>query len=102
MATLIDDRMHDGSRNFALLPQSRSPLRLLFRVLALPGAVPTAYLPSLIAGSWVDFRYKGHKFSINNQYGDFWFFVRDPGCPESILAVVVEHFEKVLGRCDAL
>ena len=97
MATLIDDRMHDGSRNFALLPQSHSPLWLLFRILALPGAVPTAYLPSLTAGSWIDFRLKGYEFSINNQYGDFWFFVRDPTCPEAILTAVVAHFEKLLG-----
>lgn len=97
MVKLIDERMHDGSRNFALLPQSHSPLRLLFHVFLLRGAVPTAYLPSLIAGSWIDFRWRGHKFSINDQYGDYWFFVKDPTCPDATLAVVAEHFEKLLG-----
>jgi hypothetical protein len=94
--------MHDGSRNFVLLPQSRSPLRLLFHVFTLPGAVPTNYVPSMIAGSWIDFRYKGQKFSINNQYGDFWFFVRDPSCPESVLTAVAAHFSKILSCSNAL
>ena len=81
---LTNERMHDGSRHFVLLPQSAAPLRLLFRIFTLPGAFPTAYLPSVI-GSWIDFRYKGHRFSINNQYGEFWFFVQDPNCPDQVL-----------------
>lgn len=96
MSKLLDDRMHDGSRNFALLPQRRSSLRVLLHVVSLWGAVPTAYLPSAIAGTWIDFRYRGHRFSINSQYGDYWFFVRDPSCPEPILGAVVAHFELLL------
>ena len=47
--------------------------------------------------SWIDFRYKGHRFSINNQFGDFWFFVQDPACPEALLSKVASHFAKLLG-----
>ncbi len=36
--------------------------------------------------------------SINNQFGEFWFFVDDPKCPSSILAAVIVHCEKVLAR----
>lgn len=82
--TLLNDRMHDGSRNFILLPETVSPFRVLLHVFVLFGAFPTAYVPSL-AESWIDFRYKGHKLGINNQYGDFWFFVQDPNCPEEVL-----------------
>ena len=92
---LLNERMHDGSRHFALLPESRSSLRVLFHTFVLPGAFPTAYVPSLTE-SWIDFRYKGHKFSINNQFGDFWFFVRDPSCPDTTLARVANHFQKLL------
>jgi hypothetical protein len=92
---LLDERMNDGSRHFALLPQSKSPIRLLLHVLALPGALPTAYAPSLDE-SWFDFRYRGHKFSVNNQFGDFWFFVQDPSCPEPILIKVANHFARLL------
>lgn len=60
MTRLIDDRMHDGSRNY--------------------------------------FRYKGRRFSINDQYGDFWFFVQDPSCPEALLARVAAHFSAFPGE----
>ncbi len=93
---LLNQTMHDGSRHFALLPVGKvSPVRLLFRILTLWGAFPTAFVPSL-AESWIDFRFRGFKFSINDQYGDYWFFVQDPGCPESILIKVAQHFEEVL------
>ncbi|MEO7326188.1 MAG: hypothetical protein ABIW82_15285 [Dokdonella sp.] len=99
---LLDERMHDGSRHFALLPQTQSPLRLLFSVFTLVGAIPRGYLPGLIAGSWLDFRYKGYKFSVNHQYGDFWFFVDDPDCPDSLLTKVASHFAKLLQPQNAL
>ena len=93
---LLQDEMHDGSRNFLLLPTGRTPpIHLVFHVFLLWGAFPTAYIPSF-GESWIDFRYKGNKFSINNQYGDFWFFVEDPLCPDSILLEVAKHFEKIL------
>jgi len=93
---LLDDRMADGSRNFLLLPVGKTPpIRLLFRVLTLWGAYPTAYVPSQ-AESWIDFKYGNHHFSINNQFGDFWFFVRDPDCPNDILRVVSKHFGGLL------
>lgn len=90
--------MNDGSRNFILLPVgSTPPIRLLPRVFTLLGAYPTLYVPSF-SESWIDFRYKKHKFSINNQYGDFWFFVKDPNCPEEILIKVAKHFAGLLGE----
>jgi hypothetical protein len=93
---LLQDTMNDGSRNFLLLPTgSTPPIRLVFRVLSLWGAYPTAYIPSL-GESWIDFRYKKQKFSINNQYGDFWFFVENPKCPDSVLLEVANHFERIL------
>lgn len=98
---LIDERMHDKSRHFVALPQSVAPLRLLFRVFSLFGAIPTAYVPS-ITESWIDFRFRGHRFSINNQYGDFWFFVQDPSCPEEVLAKVASHFAKLLNANNPL
>jgi hypothetical protein len=97
MATvqLLSDRMKDGSRNFILLPQTVPPLRLIPRILTLWGAFPTGYMPSLTE-SWIDFRYRGHKFSVNNQVGDYWFFVADASCPVEILEHVANHFAELL------
>ena len=93
---LLHDIMHDGSRNFVLLPVGETaPLRLLFRIFTLRGAWPTAYIPGF-SESWIDFRYRGQRFSINNQYGDYWFFVKNPKCPENILQEVSSHFSELL------
>jgi hypothetical protein len=103
MATvqLLNNRMKDGSRNFILLPQTVPPLRLIPRIVTLWGAFPTAYVPSL-AESWIDFRYRRQNFSINNQFGDFWFFVEDASCPTDILERVANHFSKFLAVRNAL
>jgi len=88
--------MADGSRNFLLLPVGNTPpLRLLFRIFTLWGAYPTTYVPSF-SESWIDFKYQKYTFSINNQYGDFWFFVKDPECPDEILKKVAQHFDQIL------
>lgn len=91
---LLDDRMYDGSRHFLLLPNNIAPFKLLIYIPFLWGAYPIAYIPSM-SESWIDFSYKGYKFSINNQLGDFWFFVSDPLCPKDILNKVAVHFSKI-------
>ena len=87
--------MNDGSRHFLLLPQKCSPIRLLLHILFLRGACPTAYVPG-VDESWIGFRYRDHKFSVNNQFGDYWFFVSDPACPDETLHEVETHFAKAL------
>jgi hypothetical protein len=96
MPELNDEIMNDGSRHFLLLPVGGThPLKLLARVFTLWGAFPTAYVPGM-AETWIDFRFKGYKFSINDQFGDYWFFVRDPECPVNLLTQVATHFEEAL------
>lgn len=95
LPNLIDQRMHDGSRHFVSLPESQPSSRLMTYLDGLIGALPTAYLPSMLE-SWIDFSYKGHKFSINNQMGEYWFFVRDSNCPEEVLLEVATHFQELL------
>jgi len=46
---------------------------------------------------WIDFTYRGHQFSINNQFGNYWFFVDNPQCSEEILEAVLGHCELALG-----
>jgi hypothetical protein len=92
---LLDERMHDGSRHFAVLPESRGGFRLLLHVLALPGAWPRAYVPS-VTETWIDFSYRGCRFSMHNPLGEWWFFVSDPACPEPLLLTVRDHFARLL------
>jgi hypothetical protein len=33
---------------------------------------------------------------MNNQQGEWWFFVEDPACPDETLEAVLDHFESLL------
>lgn len=85
----------DGSRHFLALPETKSAHYLLLLIFKLWGAYPTACVSGFLE-FWIDFRYKGQKFSINNQYGEIWFFVADSSCPEALLCKVAKHFDRHL------
>lgn len=93
---LIDIRMRDGSRHFVSLPEAVGPRRLLVHVFGLGFALPLLYLPSGIE-SWLGFWYRGHRFTVNNQFGEYWFFVQNPACPAKVLHRVASHFAALLG-----
>jgi hypothetical protein len=68
----IDDlRMRDGSRHFAALPETRDWYAVRDHVRWLPGAELTGFLCDGVTEAWIDFRFRGHRFSINDQYGDY-------------------------------
>ena len=96
MKRIFDFRMCDGSRNFADLPQNLDWYPVRDHVQALPGAVLTGFLTDHVTEAWIDFTYRSHRFSINDQNGDYWFFVDDPECDEAILGEVLTHFEGLL------
>lgn len=52
-----------------------------------PGVVVTQILDS-IPQVIVDFTYRGHAFSLDTQFGEFWLFVADPECPHEVLVEV--------------
>jgi hypothetical protein len=92
---LTDFRMHDGSRHFVSLAESAAPRQLLLHVFRLGFAVPYFYI-SVGFESWLDFWYRGHRFTVNNQFGEYWFFVKNPACPTEVLDRVASHFGKLL------
>ena len=94
---LLDIRMHDGSRHFADLPQTEEWYGVRDHVAQLSGAVLTGFVTDHVTEAWIDFTYASHRFSINDQYGDYWFFVEDPACPDDVLRRVLSHFERLLG-----
>lgn len=93
---LFNITMHDGSRNFADLPESIFFDELRELVKNFEGARETGFVTDWVTEVWLDFEYRGHKFSVNNQPGGYWFFVDDPNCPDKILLEVVEYFERFL------
>ena len=90
--------MHDGSRHFGDLPEIATWHQMYDYVSGLAGAQATGLITDNITEAWIDFTYSGYKFSINNQFGDYWFFVEDPDCPEQLLQRVLTHFQQMLAR----
>lgn len=106
MPRIYDLRMHDGSRHFGSLAETydvQSPqwYRLRDHVARLCGAKLTGCTTDDVCEAWIDFRHEGQSLSTNNRNGEWWFFVADPGCPESVLTAVLDHFEVLLDPMTA-
>jgi len=88
--------MPDGSRHFGDLPQTRLWYDVREHVERLPGATLTGFVTDGVTEAWIDFTYAGYAFSINDQFGEYWFFVNAPTCPDNILSAVLDHFTQLL------
>ena len=93
---LFDVRMHNGLRHFADLPQTVLWHDVRDHLSRLPGAELAGFVTDNVTEAWIDFAFAGHRFSINDQFGDYWFFVSDPRCPDVVLSAVVDHFASLL------
>jgi hypothetical protein len=103
VTTIFDIRMYDGSRHFGSLPETVSVTeadlsRLRAHANQLRGAKVVKTLTDNVTEAWLDFDHAGHLFSMNNQNGEWWFFVVDPACPDDILRAVLGHFATLLTR----
>jgi hypothetical protein len=95
---LFEMRMNDGSRHFVDMPEVVFFDELADHVEELEDAEITEFITDGVVEMWLEFDFRGHQFSVGNQFGDYWFFVRDPNCPEEILFEVIDHFRTLLER----
>ena len=95
-AQLFNMIMVDGSRHFGELPQTVLWYDLRDHIEKLEGAAITDFLTDHVTEAWIDFTYRDHEFSVNDQMGNYWFFVKDPKCPDDILSAVLSHCSSVL------
>jgi hypothetical protein len=95
--TLFEWIANDGSRNFIDLPESVDWWQLRDHIGTLQNVTLTGFVTDGVTEAWIDFTYRGHTFSVNNQHGDYWFFVTDPRCPDAILLEVAHHCATLLG-----
>lgn len=95
---LINIRTHDGSRHFLALQLPRDWYGVRDHVERLNSAMLTGFLCDDITEAWIDFEYQRHNFTINDQFGEYWFFVSDPSCAVEILETVAEHFRSLIER----
>lgn len=88
---LINHTMSDGSRQFAALPESCTWPALRKHLGKLDGVVLGEYLTDGVTEAWIDFTYRGYSFTVNNQFGEYWFFSSDAQCPDELLTEIVRH-----------
>lgn len=88
---LLNFKAHDGSRQFLTLPESIDWNEMRDHIAALPGAKVTDYLTDHVTEVWIDFSFHGHAFTVNNQFGEYWFFVKDSDCPDNTLLMIAGH-----------
>ena len=92
---LFDIRMKDDSRHFGGVPEVVFFDTMREHLAKLEGAAETGFVTDWVTEMWLDFDYRGHSFSINNQMGEYWFFVDEPQCRDEILTEVLDHFATV-------
>ncbi|HEX8247613.1 MAG TPA: hypothetical protein VF599_05560 [Pyrinomonadaceae bacterium] len=90
--------MKDGSRHFADLPEVVFFDEFADHVEKLEDAEITEFITDGVVEMWLDFEYRGHHFSVNNQFGDYRFFVQDPDCADEISLEVCDHFRRLLEK----
>jgi hypothetical protein len=88
---LIDVRTEDGSRQFACVPKYGTWRTLHEQVGRLPGATVHNFVAEGVAGPWMEFSFRGHRFLVQERDGDWWLCVRDPQCPDTLLYQVASH-----------
>lgn len=93
---LLEMKLNDGSRHFVDLPMVVFFDELYEHIEELDGAEITEFTADGVVEMWLDFRFRGHNFSVTNQYADYWFFVEDPNCPDEILLEIIEHFRELV------
>jgi hypothetical protein len=96
MTSVINLPMHDGSRLFGTLPQTVLWHALRDHIATLAGTEITAFITDGVTEAWINFRYEGQSFAVDDQFGEYWFFVDDPTCPDQILQDVLGHCELLL------
>ena len=89
-------KMTDGSRHFVDLPIEFAFFDELYEhTEKLPGVEIGEFLVDGIVSMWLEFTFRGHKFTVNNQFTDYWFFVEDAECPEEILLEIADHYRQL-------
>lgn len=91
---LLNITMADGSRQFAALPENCSWKAMHEHLGRLPGVSLGDYITDHVTEVWMDFTYEGCAFSVNNQFGEYWFFVTDPACPDAVLQAIIAHCQE--------
>ncbi len=68
------------------------------RLSALEGVRITCAVDDPVIGSWIDFNFRGHEFTIHGEAGTFVFSAVAGNPPDALCAEIQSHFETLLGK----
>jgi len=91
MIQLLNNAMSDGSRHFFSMPEGYPWEPFRDYLAKLPDIFITDFSTDNITEVWINFSYERHSFTINNQFGEYWFFVSDRNCPDFVLQKIAEY-----------
>ena len=95
---LLSKKVNDGARHFVDLPEVIFFDDFADHVEELEDAEIVEFITNGVIEMWLDFEFRGQRFSVINELGDYQFYVADPNCPEEILFEVIDHFRELLER----
>jgi len=78
---------------FCKLRQTRFWHEIRQHLLELSGVAVTDAAADPVIGSWIDFTFRGHSFTINSESGEPMIFTADADCPEPVQAEIRVHFD---------
>ena len=89
---LLNFKANDNIRNFYAFPFHIDWYKINDRLNSISDIEVNDFITDGIIEAWIDFTYKNHKFSINNQFSEYWLFDNSGECEEEILQ---EHLNKI-------
>ena len=70
--------------------------QLPLQIIKIDGVAITGILTDNVVEIWLDFDFHGASFSVNNQFGEFWFFAESEDCSDDILSDISRHLKTVM------
>ena len=93
---LYKTESHENWRHFVDMPEVIFFDHFYDYLEELEGTDITSFVADGTIEMQLDFNFRGHRFFVDNQLGDYRFFVKDANCPEEILFEIIEHFRVLL------
>jgi hypothetical protein len=85
--------MNPMRAGFCRFPQNRFWHDVRDHLQKLPNVGIKDCVDDPVVGSWIDFTYGRHVFTVNAKSGEYVFFVDGDGCPDSVLGQMASHFQ---------
>ncbi len=92
----LRENLSEDARHFVDFPEVIFFDDFYEQIEDLYGTEITRFEADGIIEMWLEFSFRGHRFFVNNRFGDYQFYVEDAECPDEILIEIADHFRRLL------